>query len=101
MIVAIYLPQHKAVFFKGWTPRRYTEPWPMPTILTTPDLDKAKDLTAAMADHVVARLAAVELDALALATGRDALGPPLQDPDEQEAELYRQAMPSLPPADGE
>ena len=47
MIVVIYshLP---ARYFKGWTKRSSTG-----SIVTTPDLDQAKDVTEAMADRIV------------------------------------------------
>ena len=64
MIVAIYFPKDKAWFFKGWAKRTFTfEP---ARITTTPDADKAKDLTPAMADRLTARLTEAGHDALAL-----------------------------------
>jgi len=63
MIVAIYFPFTKARYFKGWAGRSFQE---LGRIVTTPDLDKAKDLTPAMADRLTARLTEAGHDALAL-----------------------------------
>ena len=72
MIVAIYFPFDKARFFKGWTPRTWQGGG---FVLTTPDLDKAKSLTAPMADRLADRINAQGGDALVLATGQDVLFP--------------------------
>ena len=64
MIVAIHFPFTRR-FFKGWAKRPSFQE--QGRVLTTPDMDKAKDMTLPMADCMAARINDQGGDALVLA----------------------------------